>query len=308
MIYGIYGEIGSGKSWKQMHFGLELANTLRKKIVTNFAINLPELKKYAARKRYWWVVWLCDNGQIAVVDAANNLEELLDCKNSVVMLDEAGIFLNAREFSKTPKSLLMDLAQSRKDGNDLLYAAQFDAQVDKQFRLLTQWFIHCAGVAKTDKKTRRPKLYWKYYAHFKGAQYQRWQQDIKAQTSVLRTWMIANHMDYGMFTEEDASLFQVFNSFARLEQQGKHAKRHLETVEEIVNQTDESVISMHKKARDFRKEIERINRLWYTDKLGFLSLDIKKFKLYLKYKNRYNLPSKEHYKKQLTTKLAPASR
>lgn len=289
MIFGIFGDIGSGKSWRQMYEGLRLANRFQKKLVTNFAVNTSALKKYAAQHKLWWVVWLCDNHQIAVIDAANELGELFDCKNSVVLLDEAGIFLNSRDFAKTPKKLLMDLAQSRKDGNDLLYAAQFDSQVDKQMRLLTQWFTHCQGVAKTDRKTKRPHLYWKFYANFKGAQYNRWIADNKAQTSFLRTWFMANHVEYGPFTKADASLFGVFDSFTRLEKQSASKSRHAESIPEIKEQTSGYVLALHQRSVKHRKRIAAYHRLWNEDKLLFGNLKLSEVMEYLRYKDKYDL-------------------
>lgn len=222
-IIGLCGEIGSGKSHMQLKHALRWCNRRRKRLVTNFAIKIPELKKYAKLEKLPWVTWLCDNNQIAVVDTMESVKDILSFESSVVCLDEAGIFLNSREFAKTPKGFLMDLAQSRKTGTDLVYCAQFDDQVDKQFRMLTQYFVHCQGMTKYDKALRLPKLYWKIYWHFTAIAYWGWLANQKARTNVARTWVIAHDCEWGFLSEADKQLFKVFDSKARLDKQAASA-------------------------------------------------------------------------------------
>ncbi|MEM9817614.1 MAG: zonular occludens toxin domain-containing protein [Cyanobacteria bacterium P01_D01_bin.6] len=255
-IYGIYGEIGSGKSWYQMHFGLRLANRTNKRIVTNFGINLKALKLYAQLCNLPWIIWLCDNNQISVVDTKenDNLSALFEGRSeSVVMLDEAGIFLNAREFMKTPKQLLMDLAQSRKDANDLLYSAQVDIQVDKQFKMLTQYFIHAEGMTKRfDKKLRMPKLYYKRYYHFRAAAYWAWVGNFQVRASALRSWFKADFMTAGPMTKKDYFLFKCFKSKARLEQQQSFV---MEAQNVSPWKSEEKCLSTASKASKYRQRL-----------------------------------------------------
>lgn len=223
-IIGIMGQIGSGKSLYQLQYGLEIANKRCKKLVTNFGINLPALKRYSKLTRQPWLAWLADNNQIAVVDAAQSLAELLHGrKNCVVLLDEAGIFLNSREYSKTPKSLLQDLAQSRKDGNDLFYAAQFDEQVDKQFRLLTQYFVLASGLTQYSPKLRAPALKWKTYFHFTPNAFWRMLGNHKIADSTIQKWLLSSRTDWGPLTPADRLAFEIFDSKARLDTQSSNA-------------------------------------------------------------------------------------
>lgn len=224
-IIGITGEIGAGKSLEQLRFSLELCQKRHRKLVTNFALNLTAVKKYGQLTKQPWVTWLADNNQIACVDTIANLPELLkDRKNCVIALDEAGIFLNARDFAKTPKSLLMDLAQSRKCGNDLIWAAQFDDQVDKQFRKLTQFFIFATGFSVHDEKLGIPRLKLKQYWHFKPTQYWHCQTNMKIMNSFIRKWLNCNKLVQGPLTEVDRLLFQCFDSKARLDQQAANVQ------------------------------------------------------------------------------------
>lgn len=221
-IIAICGKIGSGKSLKQLDYGLEQCNKKLKRLVTNFALNKKELRKFASMKKYGWLSHIIDTNQIACIDASNNIEELLIYPNSVVLLDEAGIFLNSREFGKTSKKLLMDLAQSRKFGCDLIYAAQFDEQVDKQMRMLTQYFIHAAGVTSYCQKMRRPALQWKTYWHFDADAYFQWSSNSRKRGSFFRTWFDSFKLEQGFLTAADMQLFNCFDSFARLDMQSQN--------------------------------------------------------------------------------------
>lgn len=216
-ITGVCGDIGSGKSFYQLKYALDQCNAKHKRLVCNFKVNIPALKAYASASKMPYLIWLADNRQIACIPSLSSLTDLFTYPDSIVCLDEAGIFLNSREFSKTPKSLLSDLAQSRKQAIDLIYAAQFDAQVDKQFRMLTQYFIHCDGLTRYDRKSRRPKLEWQYYSHFKSAAYWRWVEDYRARSSSVRTYMSAFQTTWGPLSKADKLLFSVFDSYSRLD-------------------------------------------------------------------------------------------
>lgn len=247
-ITGLSGDIGSGKSWKMLQYGLEQAELKKKYLVTNFALNLSGVKRYCAMRKFWWVIWTIDNSKFSIVsfvpqDSRKENMSLVpffkDRQNSICLLDEAGIFLNSRNFANTPAQLLMDLAQSRKSGNDLIWAAQFDTQVDVQFRNLTQFWIQCDGWTAYDKQMRRPKLVWRTYFYFKGAEYQRWLISAKARTSFLRTYFaFAFKTDFGPMSKTDIALFGGFDSFTRLEKQASAAIE----IKDLTYRTDEELI------------------------------------------------------------------
>ena len=218
-ITAICGDIGSGKSFKQLHYGLQQVNKKRKRLVTNFELNMVELRKYAGMMRYGWLAHIIDTKQIAVMDTVQSLSDILKHSDSLVLLDEAGIFLNTREFSKTPKSLLMDLAQSRKFGCDLVYCAQFDDQVDKQFRMLTQYFVQCQASTIYDKRMRRPRMITKNYFIFTADKYHTWAGNSKDRANFVRTWMMSFDYHGGWLSRSDKQLFNCFDSFVRLDHQ-----------------------------------------------------------------------------------------
>jgi hypothetical protein len=247
-IFGIAGAIGTGKSFIQLYLALEYANEREKQMVFNYPINIDALYNYCclpryvdnalytlaskflglrpAKKepRYPWILRLIDRGGISQIPAPKNLQALM-IPDSVVCLDEAGILLNSRSFKDTPKELLADLAQSRKDGIDLFWCAQFDEQVDYQFRLLTQYWIYSQGLSFYDKKMKRPKLSYKCYFWFRAFDYFEWIANKKDRGNYMKTrFAYASKTLQGFLTYSDYQLFKVFNSFNRLDVSSENAK------------------------------------------------------------------------------------
>jgi Zonular occludens toxin (Zot) len=219
MITGIAGSIGSGKSFYQLYLGLKTAERKQKQIITNFPLNLDAVYKYCKIQRY---DYLLDNLRRGVGFSWWSSVPDMRClmfPQSVCLLDEAGIFLNTRTISKADNGFLADLAQSRKFGCDLIYAAQFDKQVDLQFRLLTQYWHHCDGLSIYDSKSRITKLKYKKIYSFDAARYDQWVNSRKDRTSHFRT-RFAYAFDYsgGLLTRADLILFDCFASHERLDQ------------------------------------------------------------------------------------------
>ena len=233
-IVGIAGAIGSGKSHFQLKYALEMCQRKKKTLVTNFEINIEALKRYAQVMKYDWVLSLIKRDLITwIINPKKRIEvnsggrrsyktianiEALMIPESVVCLDEAGIFLNARNFAQTTADLLADLCQSRKMGTDIVWAAQFDEQVDKQFRLLTQYWVHCKSVCFYSKKLRRPELKWKKIYYFTAFDYQNWLCNYKDRASHFKTkFAYSFNYEGGPLTRGDKILFDVYNSFDRLD-------------------------------------------------------------------------------------------
>ena len=245
-ITGVFGEIGSGKSWFQMQYALSMCEKKEKILVTNFALNLDGLYKYCKVKNYEFIVRQMDKGGIIYIDPNSSLGDILKIGQSIVCLDEAGIFLNSRAFMSTPRELLADLCQSRKFGADLIYAAQFVGQVDRQMRDLTQFVIHCSGTTVYNKKERRPELKLKNYHVFTRTTYERWIES-KAQFNPIKTrFAYAMHSNTGPMSIADIMLFAAFDSLQRIDNgiggkkridsiqysRGKYEKRKFEETEE----------------------------------------------------------------------------
>ncbi len=174
-----------------------------------------------------WVKRLCESGGIIQIAFPEKIEALL-IPESVVLLDEAGILLNSREFANTSKQLLADLAQSRKDGCDLIWCAQFDEQVDRQLRMLTQFWIHCESLAVYDKKMRRPKLLYKRIFWFRCSDYHEWQNNPRVRGNHFKTrFVFSTIYEGGLLSTLDKKIFEIFDSFKRLDK--KHSGDRIET-------------------------------------------------------------------------------
>jgi hypothetical protein len=70
-------------------------------------------------------------------------EQLVGLADGICMLDEAMIWFNSRNFGKFPPEVLSFLAQSRKNGVDMMFTAQSFMGVDTNFRRLTATRYQC---------------------------------------------------------------------------------------------------------------------------------------------------------------------
>lgn len=218
MIIGIAGAIGSGKSFTQLKMALHYCEVKEKQLVTNFDVDIPSLIKYCQHKKYKWCI---DNmlrkGAVSCIINPSSLQALF-IPASVVCLDEAGIFLNSRDFMNTPKELLADLCQSRKTGVDLIWAAQFEEQVDKQVRLLTQYWIHCDSVSVYNKQNKRPELTYKRIYWFTASDYFNWVSNIIDRGSHFKARFAYSFKYEGGFLDKaDKEIFNCFQSLDRLD-------------------------------------------------------------------------------------------
>ena len=213
-IYSISGQIGSGKSFYQLKMTLEMAEMKEKQIVANFPLNREALKIYCKEMGFKWCLDLLAYGGITENHAPKNLHELL-LPQSVVMLDEAGILINSRNWKDTPRGFLADLCQSRKRGTDLIWAAQFPEQVDSQMRMLTQYWIHAKGLTYYCKKSRLPRMYYKRYYYMDAYMNQKY---LAKNPSHIKTRLAFAYRYHGGFLDKrDHMLFECFNSLEMID-------------------------------------------------------------------------------------------
>lgn len=251
-ILGISGSIGSGKSFTQIRTALEYCERKKKRLVTNFEINPSAVYDYAKIRGYSYVQTMILRDRYTYIINPSRLvgrgvrEPCVDAlliPESVVALDECGIYLNSRNFAKTSFELLADLCQSRKTGTDIVWAAQFNDQVDRQFRMLTQYWVHCNSVSAWDKKMRRPRLVYKKIYWFKDEDYNFWIQNIKDRTSHFRTrFAYAFLYEGGFLSKSDRLVFDMFNSFDRLDI--RESSDHIRAPScDLIRQADVTLVS-----------------------------------------------------------------
>lgn len=239
----ILGEFGSGKSLWLLEKGLYLANRYRKGIICNFPINKNALRAYCRARGYRWVEYLSRQRRgiryLPIVCAAD-MYKLLDVRSCVILLDEAGVFLNARSWSKVPEGFLGSLVQLRKDFNIFLLAAHYLEQVDKQVRENCQLFTLCRGVS-VPGGNGEPRLIFRHRFEFKPAKFHRWEENPQWRDNFLRTFLAASRrvlfspvfpvsfrltIERGVWVVPSAlsHLFNCFDSFSRLDRLKKPLK------------------------------------------------------------------------------------
>lgn len=88
-----------------------------------------------------------------VIDAPNcwffTPDQLLDLPPGVIVIDEAHLWFPARMALKLPPSWLAMLSQTRKNGWDLLWAAQHETRADRIIRDNTSWMWLCSAWFET---------------------------------------------------------------------------------------------------------------------------------------------------------------
>lgn len=251
-----------------------------------YMFGLTKRRKYRSnnkiyKPKYPFLLGLLQKG-MGVIEIVNpeKLETLM-IPESVICLDEAGVFLNARDFGKTSRRLLADLAQSRKDGCDLIWAAQFDGQVDRQFRQLTQFWWHCRGYTKWNKQMRRPELTWKSRYYFMADDYDIWINNPKLRLSFFKTRLVyATLIEEGGLTKADYQLFKCFDSFRRLDSAGSTITTISTTAQCLLTkgyyEHSKIVVAELKSIRNNKTQLSSYNRLalWIErlDNIQLLSL------------------------------------
>lgn len=152
-VAGFFGSFGSGKSLALAEHAIDLANYFQRPIVTNMTMDTAAAKRYA---RKYKLTYFARFGRIRRYP---DIEDLFAVENSIIILDEAGIDLFARNFKdKSRKHLLDALFRIRHYNNYLLYASQGKEQIDLQLRERSQIFCYCKGTQIYKPRLRRSNL------------------------------------------------------------------------------------------------------------------------------------------------------
>lgn len=150
MIRYVTGTLGAGKTFHSVRLlmdHLAAGGT----VVTNVECVFGRIQNVIARRSRVWI----ERDQLRVFDPelTPNWETEIPWGEKegmvLVVLDEAHLFYNARDWSATAsahKRLLSFLSQSRKAGVDVLWISQDGGNVDKQFRTLAEWEL---GIVST---------------------------------------------------------------------------------------------------------------------------------------------------------------
>lgn len=207
MIYAFIGLPGSGKSYSLIEYGFQLAEKQKRHIVTNYVLDEAEAYKYC-RKR--GMHWLAHQFRLGKWQFDTRPHKMLGYANAVVMLDEAGIFLNSRNWADIPKEFIVNVCQQRKIGTDLLWTAQSDEMADANLRRLTNFYILVNSIGGKELKLGPLRWFWgglHFRRMFDPFGLQRFRTDGKL-------WKHTLGVKVSRF---DPEVFKVFDSFVRLE-------------------------------------------------------------------------------------------
>lgn len=240
------GPFGSGKSLRMIERALELCERFRLRLVTNFPLNHEALIAYANSRRFKFVSsclsvftsW----PRVIVSDGPESISRLLSIKSSAVVLDEAGIFLNARSWKSVSKDFLASMVQIRKDRIFFLVGCHFIEQVDRQLRDVVQLFVQCRSISRPNPDgLDRMIVRWRH--EFNYDNFHRWESNPQFRTNLLRTVLFSSaspwpqivitslpflklvnrrnryKLYFGFRSTHLGLLFQVFSSGARLDKQ-----------------------------------------------------------------------------------------
>lgn len=140
MIQVFEGRIGSGKSYNAV---LQLAEHLACGLTacTNIHINWDGMKALCLSK---WGVEIQDGQFISLVGVELAEFHKITPKGSpgapvLVVLDEAQMEWNARDWNKTSREMLLFLTLSRHQDTDIVFISQSALNIDKQFMRLVQY-------------------------------------------------------------------------------------------------------------------------------------------------------------------------
>lgn len=147
MILSFGGHLGSGKTLTALEDSFRLCERFKRPLVTNIALNPEGILQYAEAKGYKWLWRAAWQSRLYRIPDA---ESCLDISNAIVVLDEAGIFLNSRKMVgngwKKFERFFSNLILSRKASVTFIWIAQRHEHVDKQIRDLTQHYFHCTNI------------------------------------------------------------------------------------------------------------------------------------------------------------------
>lgn len=141
MITLYSGTPGSGKSLHASANLLSCVNLHKKRVVTNYDIDISRLKNPN-------MITIFDNSQLVspapLYEISKNhfKDKKIKEGDIVLFLDEAQLLFNSREFgAKNRMAWLSFFSQHRKLGYDVILMAQFDRMLDRQIRSLIEYQV-----------------------------------------------------------------------------------------------------------------------------------------------------------------------
>lgn len=225
-ITGVVGLPGSGKTFIALTAGFEMAEELHLDVIANFSLNARALYYYFLGQGYTWLLSRLLHGGIKVRSCAEGselrLSQFMRETNVLYLIDEAGVYLNSRNFKNIPLDFLSDLAQIRHDSRRLFWIAQYRSQVDRTLRELTASYVVAECPTKYSHKLKNTELVGKYYRIFTAKNYDIYDKKIASGSltglkATLNSMRLSDKVIMGQLTDYDRLLFKAYGSFLRVE-------------------------------------------------------------------------------------------
>jgi zona occludens toxin (predicted ATPase) len=195
MIEIYEGRLGGGKTYSAT---IRIVEELAKgrQIFTNVTLKWEAVKAYVEKK---WGVMLSDEQFVTLEYGQIKRFREFITRDSLVVIDEAHLWFNARDWSQTDRDVLAMLTQSRKIKVDVIFISQSAANIDKQFARLVQYIWRFRDM---ETFFILPGLRWPF-KHIVQAQY-----DYDGRTRLNRFWKTKDKEIFGLY-ETNALLSDV---------------------------------------------------------------------------------------------------
>ena len=173
-IHGCVGPLGGGKT---LHFAQKaLANAERDKkfIVTNIKFDLANVRKYAAKRKWQWLLKIATYGGIIYVPPTSEgaFLDTLNYRRTIALIDECNIFVPQRPAAgyQIPWTFFSDILLSRKAEIDILWIGQIYKGVDSRLREVSLTITESHSL-----KQGRPSWNLFFTCLFNRRAYERWE-------------------------------------------------------------------------------------------------------------------------------------
>lgn len=146
MISIYTGSVGSGKSYHALKMGLQKISCVPDRyVIANFPINYSKNQKKAEREKRRWLFF--EDKDITpdnLIKKSFELDIFGKEGHCLVIIDEAGIFFNARDWQikgQERAEWIKFFSQSRKFGYDIILVAQDLRMIDRQIRSMADFEV-----------------------------------------------------------------------------------------------------------------------------------------------------------------------
>lgn len=215
-LTGILGEQGSGKSYAALKIATQYANQIEYDLCFNFEVSLNKLWDYCREMNYTWLLHRIYHNHIRY-KPSEDLEEWMDRPRTIYVLDEAGVYLNSRNWGDISKEFLHSLAQIRHDNKMLFWIAQYYDMSDKLLRNLTAAFVQCQADLRFNPKLGNSEIIWQRIYLYDSRSYRIYLSKVADKYQGIKHWINARKLARwqweGWLSEEDKMIFDIYQSF-----------------------------------------------------------------------------------------------